>query len=182
MIACIERDGLAAATSQAIADEVGLSVGAVQHHFRSKEDMLAAVLEESARRFGRCFADGAPVASDITERTGDFVERAWRHYGSAFFRVAHEIMLAVRPRAHSASAAMRAAARVAEDVWLERFGDLPLTPATQRDLRRHAFASLTGLALVARFEPEASRLRRPLAHLKTGLAANLQAAVDARMH
>jgi len=180
VIECVERGGFAAATSQAIAREAGLSVGAVQHHFPSKEDVLDAVLEESAARFAACF-DSVPAPTlPLVERVDDFVDRAWRHYGSPFFRAAQEIVLGARRREADAAGgpapAVLASARVAEQVWREQFGHLSLSRAAHRDLRRHAFASLTGLALLARFEPDVRRLDRPIAHLKTGLRASIEAA------
>ncbi len=182
VIALVEAGGFAAATAQAIAREAGLSVGAVQHHFPSKEAVLDAVLEESAARFAACFADAPPPRGGLEARVDAFVDRAWRHYGSPFFRADQEIVLGSRRGSQAGAsappAAVRASARVAERVWRERFGDLGLGRAAQRDLRRHAFASLTGLALLARFEPDARRLDRPLAHLKTGLVANLEAAMQ----
>ena len=184
VIECVERGGFAAATSQAIAREARLSVGAVQHHFPSKEDILDAVLEESAHRFAACFADASAPPHELDARVEDFVDRAWRHYGSAFFRAAHEIMLSGRrSRAGDAVApAMVASARVAERVWRERFGDLSLTRTAQRDLRRFAFASLTGLALQARFERDLRRLDRPLEHLKSGLTAAIAATLRCSAH
>jgi AcrR family transcriptional regulator len=184
VIALVEEGGFGAATAQAIAREAELSVGAVQHHFPSKEAVLDAVLEESAARFAACFADGPPTTGDVVARVDAFVDRAWRHYGSPFFRAAQEIVLGSRrSRAGDEAgppAAVMASARVAERVWRERFGDLDLGRAVHRDLRRYAFASLTGLALLARFEPDVRRLDRPLAHLKTGLGASLEAAMSSR--
>lgn len=181
VIACVERGGIGAATHPAIAAEAGLSIGAVQHHFPSKEHVLDAVLEESAARFAACFEDADPPGASARARVDDFVDRAWRHYRSAFFRAAQEIMVTRRPGAQGArtgrTEAVQASARVAERVWLRWLEGLGLGSATQRDLRRHAFASMTGLALLARFEPNAARLERPLAHLKTGLVAAVEAAL-----
>jgi len=178
VIACVERGGFAATTTQAIALEAGLSVGALQHHFPSKEAVLDAVLEESAARFAACFDDGPTRRAPLAARVDGFVDRAWRHYGSAFFRSAQEIVLGARGA--RLPPAVLASARIAENVFRDWFGDLSLRPAEERDLRRHAFASLTGLALVARFEPDAKRLRRPLSHLKSGLRANIEATLRDR--
>jgi AcrR family transcriptional regulator len=180
VIACVERGGFGAATSQAIATEAGLSVGAVQHHFPSKEDALDAVLGESAARFAACFADAPRTSGSVSARVDEFVDRAWQHYGGAFFRAAHEIVLAAPRPARGdrgpVAPAVAASARDAERVWRACFGDLALTGAAHRDLRRFAFAALTGLALQTRFEPDVRQQGRPLAHLKTGLTAAIAAA------
>jgi len=175
---CVDRAGLAAATSLAIARGAGLSVGAVQHHYPSKDDVLGAVVAESAARFAACFGDGAPVPTGLDARVDAFVDRAWRHYGSPFFRAAQEIVLGGPRDSTTPPESMLASARVAERVWRAWFGDLPLSPAAQRDLRRACFAALTGLAMLARFEPKPVRLAGPLGHLKTGLAASLRQAVE----
>lgn len=179
VIACVERGGLGAATTQAIAHEAGLSVGALQHHFPSKEAILDAVLEESAERFAACFDAKPAPRTPLAARVNEFVDRAWRHYGSAFFRSAQEIVLSAREHGRQRPAVL-ASARIAESVFRDWFGDDALRPAEQRDLRRHAFASLTGLALMARFEPNASRLEGPLRHLKSGLRANIEATLRDR--
>ena len=177
---CVDRGGYASATTAAIAREAGLSVGALQHHFPSKEDVLAAVLAESAARFAACFDDASVPASDLADRVHDFIARAWRHYGSAFFRAAQEIVIGARRAGGGPLPGMVGSARVAEKVWSARFGDLGLSPAVHRDLRRAAFASLTGLALLSRFESQPARLGRVLAHVETGLLASIEAAVAER--
>lgn len=177
VIECVERGGFASATTHSIAHQAGLSVGALQHHFASKEAVLDAVLEQSAARFADCFEGVEPAKGKLATRVAGFVDRAWLHYGSAFFRGAQEIVLGARRGADERPAALLASARIADRVWNDWFGDLALGPAEHRDLRRHAFASLTGLALMARFEPDATRLERPLSHLKTGLHASIQTAL-----
>jgi len=175
---CVDREGLPATTSAAIAREAGLSVGAVQHHYPSKDDVLGAVVAESAARFAACFAGAPAPPEDLDARAHAFIERAWRHYDGPFFRAAQEIVLGGRRNTSAPPESMVASARVAEGVWHAWFGDLPLTRAVQRDLRRACFASLTGLAMLARFEPKPKRLDGPLAHVKTGLAASLRQAAE----
>ena len=175
---CVDRGGFAAATSAAIAREAGLSVGAVQHHYPAKNDMFDAVLAASAARFSACFDNAGPPADDLALRASEFIDRAWRHYGSAFFRAAQEIVLGARRQDRTPPRAVIASALVAEAVWHDQFGDLLISKAAHRDIRRASFAALTGLALMARFEPNASRLGGPLDQLKTGLTASLRKEVN----
>jgi len=44
-ITCLARDGWANATVTVIADEAGISRGALQHHFPTREDLITAALE-----------------------------------------------------------------------------------------------------------------------------------------
>jgi AcrR family transcriptional regulator len=194
LIECVERDGFQGATSSRIALRAGVSVGAVQHQFASKDDLLDALLEMSADRFAASFdghpPDGhgepapgrpdlsanpvIPVESDLAERIASFVDRAWVHYGSSFFRAAQEVMLATRNRTGGRrSLALKRSAEIAEKIWIRHFGDIRLAREQQREIRRFAFSTLTGLAMMARFESDPGRLEPELNRLKQALGSQL---------
>jgi AcrR family transcriptional regulator len=57
------REGGAAFTARGVAKEAGTSLGAVQHFFRTKDELLAAMLEQVLADYGRMYeklADGPP--------------------------------------------------------------------------------------------------------------------------
>lgn len=65
----VARDGLRAATFQAVAAEAGVSVRLVQYYFGSKEDVLRATREAVAADAGRRFAERlAELGEDAAPR------------------------------------------------------------------------------------------------------------------
>ena len=51
VVACIDELGFQKTTAREITQRAGVTWGAVQHHFRGKDGILAAVLEDSFERF-----------------------------------------------------------------------------------------------------------------------------------
>ena len=56
VLAITARDGLDAVTVREVAKEAGVSAGMVQHHFRSRDDMLLFTCEYMIERSGRHFS------------------------------------------------------------------------------------------------------------------------------
>jgi AcrR family transcriptional regulator len=178
---CIERRGFAGASTWRIARAAGVSVGAVQHHFPAKDDVMAAVLDESAADLAARFAGVDVEGAALEDRVATFVERAWRHYGSPRFRATLEILLAARdPNGERlqdwAARALRDSGRRARALWAEVIASPQHDPTRQREIFRFAFAALTGLALQARIQPDAPGVRRQLDALGASLVRLLREA------
>jgi AcrR family transcriptional regulator len=183
VVRSVDEAGFARTTSQRIARCAGVSVGAVQHHFPAKNDILAAVLERSFESLAARF-EGAPLAgAPLEARVEAFVDRAWQHYGSAAFRSTLEILLNARDLAADAGAGTAAApilhsARSATALWSSLFGDVTSSARRQRELRSFAFAALAGLAVTRRLQPATAGMGAPLALLKDSLLALFSAERD----
>lgn len=61
---CLAREGLDRLTMRMIAREAGVSLGTVTYYFRSKEDLLTAVLFNVAEQFDRSIEDSCPGEAD----------------------------------------------------------------------------------------------------------------------
>jgi len=174
-VSSIDAVGFARTTSQRIARGAGISVGAVQHHFPAKDEILAAVLERSAKNLDAQFEGIAlPAHTPVSERVEVFVERAWRHYGSASFRSTAQILAnaaALASGGGKPAAPIAASAGSAARLWKRIFGDLDLPERRQREIRQFAFAALTGLAAAARFQRGERETRSAVALLKVSLTA-----------
>ena len=107
-VSLIKEGGFAAASSSRIAERAGMTWGAAQHHFGSKEDILDAILEMSYEKFiGTMTAPGLRGGT-MTDRVGVFVDRMWTHYQSDLYLVALEILLATREATDHADRAWEA--------------------------------------------------------------------------
>lgn len=173
VVQCVDELGLARTTSQAIAGSAGVTVGAVQHHFASKADVLRAVLEDSFERLSQEF-EGAVAEGTLEDRVGVFVDRAWRHYGSVRFRSTLEIVLSARELRDttdwSRGPIAESSAR-ARQLWDSFFGESGISEIRQRELLRFSFVTLSGMAMTLRLTGDATV---QLELLKSALVALLR--------
>jgi AcrR family transcriptional regulator len=174
VVASIDDVGFARTTAQRIARGAGVSVGAVQHHFPAKADILAAVLERSFRNLSAKFKGVSVEGASLAERVGIFVDRAWLHYGSAAFRSTLEILSNARGLAsdgggEAGAQPILASARRATRLWNSIFSNVDLPARRQREIRQFAFASLSGLAIAQRLQPARNGMRPQVEMLKTSL-------------
>lgn len=96
VVSLLKEGGISAATSSRIAQRAGITWGAAQHHFGSKEEILAAVLELSHEEFIEAMADDSLRKGSLADRVDCFIDRMWRHYQSDVYMAALEILLATR--------------------------------------------------------------------------------------
>ena len=178
VLRCLDEVGFARATHRRIAHCAGVSVGAVQHHFPTKSDVMAAVLRHSFGELASHFTDLPAAEQPLGKRVAYFVERAWRHYGSRSYRSTIEILLGTREDgARRGSgwppAPVLESARNAARLWGELFADAPLDARGHREVRQYAFSTLTGLAITHHLQPQGATPRPQLVLLERGLVAAL---------
>lgn len=92
----INEVGFQRTTTAEISRRSGLTWGAIQHHFGSKDGILAAVLEDSFNRFAAGLAEAfEPLGPEtsLRERIDAFVDAAWSHFESIHYRATFEILL-----------------------------------------------------------------------------------------
>src|SRR5689334_25081986 len=70
---CFARHGYEGATVRRLEDEIGLSRGAIFHHFRDKDSLFLAVAEDDAATMVATVAEHGlvQVMRDLLERSGD---------------------------------------------------------------------------------------------------------------
>ena len=73
-IAIVAREGMAAATTAAIAAEAGVAEGTLYRHFESKDDLLIAAYRQMKNEVFVLAADGVDVAAPPPER----LKRTWK--------------------------------------------------------------------------------------------------------
>ena len=96
VIGLINENGFASASSTKIAKRAGVTWGAVQHHFGSKEDILDKVLERSHETFNRSLSHKRFTSGTAQRRVASYVEAAWEHYQGREYMATVEILLATR--------------------------------------------------------------------------------------
>ena len=173
-VACVDEHGFPKTTFQRVAREAGVTVGAVQHYFSSKEEVLSAVLEDSFQHFARCLGDlpgeGVPDLP-LDERISIFVDRAWLHCSSPAYQSTIQILLASRSdiresRDHWSNSLLAASATQAQELWRSIFPDLAISDEDHVKLLRFMLSTLSGIAITDRLAPSPEGLETQLTYLK----------------
>lgn len=156
-IDCLVEQGYANTSNRHIARRAGMTVGALQHHFTSKADLMAAALQTLGDRMADEVIAQAPTGGSLHERIEELLDRVWEVHRSPLFTAGLELWVAARSDA-ALSAAMEEVAtdfslRIANGM-LHAFPELVARPgfaehvmvglATLRGLAMPGFVELTG--------------------------------------
>jgi AcrR family transcriptional regulator len=174
-ITVIRGSGLAGASTANIASRAGLTWGAAQHHFGSKEEILEAVLEASHERFTRLMEDARLRRGPVAARAGLLVDLMWAHYRSDLYVAALDILLSKRGAHGQVRRTLASGQAKAHRMTLREI--FPRNRLPDRELLRclellHCF--LTGLVLDEVFEETTHSQHRFLAQIKSIFCAALR--------
>ena len=95
-VACIDELGIARASSNEIARRAGMTWGAIQHHFGSREDLLLSVIESNFSELESNVRNAAVVGGTTLERVQALADLLWDYCSDIRFRVSIEILLDLR--------------------------------------------------------------------------------------
>jgi AcrR family transcriptional regulator len=170
VISLIKEGGFAAATSSRIAERAGITWGAAQHHFGSKEDILNAVMDMSHEKFMALMADPQLRTGSLSDRVDMFVDRMWMHYQDDIYLVALEILLAARGfQENKASVWEERHTRVHLKTVREIFHDCKLDDQKIIEALVFTHCFLTGLTIERVFESKVRNIGRHLQRIKMAL-------------
>ena len=137
-------------TAAEIARRAGVSWGAVQHHFRDKDGILMAVLEESFERFAEFLRDPPSDGEPLEKRVSLFVDRSWQHFGSTQHRSTFEILLNLP--ADLDLSWRRELLESWRRIWSQYFPESPPSRRRSIHLMRYTISVLSGLAATRMLE------------------------------
>ncbi|MBS0578843.1 MAG: TetR/AcrR family transcriptional regulator [Proteobacteria bacterium] len=167
----IRERGFSAATASNIARRAGITWGAAQHQFGSKEEILEAILALAYRRYLEAMAAPGLGGGSRRRRARELVDRMWRHYQGDHYRVSLEILRATRgARAHRARAWEQRQGRAHLRVVRHLFPDSPLTDARLREALTFTHCCLAGLSMEPVFEVRVRHIDRHLNRIASMLA------------
>lgn len=175
VISLINEGGFGAASSSKIARRAGFTWGAVQHHFGSKEDILAAILDQSHQRFTELMTVDDSISGALNKRVDQFVERMWQHYQSDLYVAALEILLALRkhpPRTSDDQLKQQSSSHA--HTMREWFGDSSLSEAELLETLIYTHTFLTGLMIEQVFEGQIKNEAQHLARIKRSMLLMLK--------
>jgi AcrR family transcriptional regulator len=161
VVECILENGYYEASSNAIARHAGVTWGAIQHQFGTRQGLLLAVLEDRWRRLTERI-ESAEVSGDaLEERLGCVMAALEAHYGSAEHLALTQIMLDLIQSPVSSEATKQAVARHGRElvrVWRPLFTKALGQAAADDELVRYAFLTIRGYlsanTMAARLAPQ----------------------------
>ena len=151
-IQVLAEEGLSRATTRRITDQAGLALGAFHYAFRSKDELLEAVIERVANGVEGVFTDAAEKnpPADLTEAVTQIVTGFWDFIEeSPDLQLAqYELTLHALREPSLRKFAVKQYERYSEAVGnaLDRFDDAP-TGQDRDDIARFVVATIDGLVL-----------------------------------
>lgn len=175
VVSLITAGGYSAASSSLIAKRAGVTWGAVQHHFGSKDDILDAVIALSHDRFTELMATEVSGQGSLADRVERFVDLMWQMYQSDVYLASLEILLARRAGCKGTNSGLTKQQAEAHLYTLRRiFPELDLSDAQLIDILGFIHIMLTGLTIERAFEEpiknESKHIRRIKAAMLTMLS------------
>jgi AcrR family transcriptional regulator len=161
VVACIVENGYYEASSNAIARRAGVTWGAIQHQFGTRQGLLVAVLEDRWQRLTDRIAAADVSGDTLEQRLACVMAALEEHYGSPEHLVLTQIMLDLI-QSPATSAAMKRAVeehgRELVRVWRPLFSQALGDAAEDEELVRYAFLTIRGYlsagTMAARLVPQ----------------------------
>ena len=167
MVTCINDVGYQSATVELVATRAGVSRGAVQHHFGSRNDLLAAVVDDLGQALS--FLELIPRELPIGERLDVAIDHDWKIFRSPLFVTVTQIWLAEQGNAQLFPLIRRLVSRVERQLdsrWIETFADVNIPPQQISTIRHVVLSSLRGLALRNLYRGDRAAWTNEIAMLK----------------
>ena len=154
-VACIDSFGFPKTTMQRVAREAGITVGAVQHHFPSKSELLATVLEDGFRNMSFELEHVLFFQKSLAERVALFVDHCWLHFEQPAFQANIHILLGMRAESPKALDAwmmgpLSDITLQGKELWLKVFQDMDMPEEEHVEVLYFIFSAMSGIATFGR--------------------------------
>jgi AcrR family transcriptional regulator len=179
--AYIDEHGFHQTSLQRVAQAAGVTVGAVQHHFASKADLLAAVLVDGFQRLTFSLEEVEFAGAALEDRIALFIDHSWKHCNSSLYQSNLHILLGMRKEdtgnfEHWIEETLGHVVQQGFDLLQRIFSDVKLSESEYFDILVFCFSSLTGIALLSRISQMPERVDSDLNQLKKLLLLRFNAA------
>jgi AcrR family transcriptional regulator len=147
VVECILENGYYEASSNAIARQAGVTWGAIQHQFGTRQALLLAVLEARWQRLRDRIESTEVSGATLEGRLACVMGALEEHYGTPEYLVFTQIMLDLIQSPASSAATKRAVAEHGRNltrVWRPLFAEALGEAAKDEELVRYAFLAIRG--------------------------------------
>lgn len=147
-ITCLSRDGYVQTTVELVAKMAGVSRGAVQHHFGSRDQLLLAVVEDLGRQLSNAEVISQEIPVEL--QVEGAIEGDWRVLQSKQFIAVTQIWLSLRENEDLFRLVRQTVADLEHSLderWKTLFSKLDAPPERVTAVRHVVLSTLRGLAL-----------------------------------
>lgn len=156
-IQVLGESGYANLTISKVTQRAGLTNGAMQHHFPSRDDLMLALMDSVYPVLQIPFEAIAAEGLTVRERVSEVVDRLWEIYGRPEYLTVWDIALGsrgdrdlwVRLRSFQKDISIRL-----RDEFVALFSDLDMPPAEVEQIFSLTVSYLRGMALQTMFAPD----------------------------
>jgi AcrR family transcriptional regulator len=156
----IVEDGYYRTSSNEIARRAGVSWGAIQYHFGSRDELFIGVLQQSALDFIQSLADFDPGSNSLQDRLRNLAGLIWQHHSSPEYAAILQIDLNLSRDPKLAEPTARTLEQVRDDFrsgWEGLRNRTFSSDVIDDGLDRFVFHVLQGMALVELLNREMGR-------------------------
>ena len=169
-VALLAEGGYANATTTRIARRAGVSLGAMQHHFGSKDELLMGTFDQLLLELTTQMSMDPGKGQALESRVETLVARLWDVYCSPRYVAVWELFLGTRAEPHLREEAVAHRSRslkIFADLWWSFFKDDVASEQVVVDVMHTTLAMLRGFAFYSVFETDEAFFARQRALLKT---------------
>lgn len=180
-IACIVRSGFAHVRTRDIAEEAGLSRGAIVHHFANKGQLFEKALVYVHERRLALYRSDIGKLTTVEDRAQEGIDLYWRQLRTTYFIAAQELQMAAR-----SDAALAAILKPQREKFLmewdaetlKLFPEWSVTGPVFDLVMQITQFMLEGMAIDAWFNDDEARQQQLIVYLKKRLADMREAKED----
>lgn len=170
-VTCIDELGYANTTFRRVAREAGITVGAVQHYYLSKTELLLAVINSGFVDLAQRLDDTTFKNGSLEQRINGFVDQMWQHCASPTYQANIQILFGLQHEKRNGDATwldfpLTKFSLRARDMWMEIFADTGLSENGHAELLHYVFSSISGCAQLFRVSKLQRRVNSDLNLLK----------------
>lgn len=174
-VVCISELGYLNSTIEVVASHAGVSRGAVQHHFGSRNDLLVAVIDD----FGARLSTLNEIPADLTfaQRVDAAIDLTWDMVKTPHFLAVVQIWLTMHDNPTIRVTIAKEIKRIEQKLdaeWQMLFKEAAVPPDRVASIRHLVLAMLRGLALRKLYFTGRSGYAKEIATLKEVVVAALQ--------
>jgi AcrR family transcriptional regulator len=150
----LQELGYSYLTISRVADRAGLTNGAMQHHFASREELVVAIIDAVYPVLEIPFADLKPQNRTLEERVGACVDLLWQIYSRPEYLVVWDIAFGTRGDAHLSArlkAYQRDVSKRIRKQLTATFADVGLSERDTEQIFSTILSCLRGFALQSVF-------------------------------
>lgn len=171
------ESGLRACSLTAVARRAGMTTGAIQHHFKTKADLMRAVISERLFAKDQPFDWNEMAGNPVAERCKRMIEYQWGFYKNPKYIAIWNMILGARSDDQIQNAIrewQRSGTRALEAAIAKAFPDQNLKKSDIQDIQYFMNAHLRGLALLRTVQDEPRIVKQQLAMLSGLLIEYIQ--------